>query len=248
MATLAEWRAQKAGSRKTLPTKARRISTDLTLLADLGRLDARKAELDVEAQVLEAEHAKANPRPTADDEQATPRPRKASQKVPPPPPRLAEIEAELVEIRDEAAALYDRIRESEGELLIRGLGGGEWQMWKDAHPPRVIGHHETTRTVGDSTETTKGQPIYHPDDHLMTRYGPVPLCNATDLRTDLGRFIVSWEGEEFGEDEWDAWSADKVAPGDLRVLVNDVMELCEQSGIRAPKAPTSPATPSASDA
>lgn len=240
MATLKEWRAQKGAGRKTLPTKVRRISTDLTLLADLGRLDNRQAELEVEAEQIRRQATRADA-----DEDAVKRTRKAGQKA--RPPRLDEIDAELAALRDEAAGLYDKIRESEGELLLQAISGGEWEQWKAEHPPRVVGHHETTRTVDKTTETTKGGPIYDPNDQLATQYGLIPVCNATDLRGDLGRFVVSWEGEEFGEGEWDTWSEGQVASGDLRALAYDVMELQEQAGLRVPKALSSPATPPDSD-
>ena len=244
MASLAELRAQK-GARKTLPTWVRRITLDQSLLADLQRLDLRRQELEVEAErVVKAEARKAA-KASEDDPDAAKRVRKAGQKA--RPQRLVEIDEELAALEDEAGVLYDRLRETEGELLGRGIPGGEWQRWKDEHPPREVGRHETKREVGEVTEVVQGGPIYHPDDVLQTPWGSIPVCNAADLRDELGRFMVSWNGEEFAEGDWDGWFAEQIAPGDFRDLVQDVMNAHEASGIRAPKAPSSPGTPPASD-
>jgi hypothetical protein len=82
---------------------------------------------------------------------------------------VAEIDAEL-------AALFDRMRESEGDLLLRAIGGGEWQRFKDDHPARE----------GNKSDEE-------------TAYG---LCDSTALLADLGRFVVAWNGENFGADDW----------------------------------------------
>lgn len=244
MATLAELRAQK-GSRKTLPTWVRRITLDQSLLADLQRLDLRRAELEVEAErIAKAEAAKAR-KAAEDDPDAAKRTRKAGQRA--RPQRLVEIDAELAALDEEVVPLYEKIRETEGELLGRGIPGGEWQRWKDEHPPRKIGQRETRRENGEVAETLTGGPIYHPDDQLMTEWGAIPVCNAADLREDLARYMVAWNGEGFAEGDWDGWFADQIAPGDFRDIVRDVMEAHEKSGIRAPKAPSSPATNPESD-
>lgn len=113
MATLAELRAKKAN---TLPTHTQRITLDQTLLADVERLHAEKADLLREAQ-----------RQTQDGQ---PDPAAANRKMAEGlPPRVAEINAELAEI-------HDQLRASEGDLLLRAIRGHEWQAWKDAHPPR----------------------------------------------------------------------------------------------------------------
>lgn len=184
--TLAELRARK---HKSLPTHVQRLTLDQDLLADVQRLEAERNDLLVEAQ-------RAKP---VDDESDGP-PRKMAGKS--LPPRVEEINAEL-------AGLYDRLRDSEGELLLRGISGGEWQQWKDEHPPRE-------GNVSDQE----------------VAYG---LCNATDLLNDLGRYVVSWEGEELAADDWRGWFAVQVAPGDLRDLVNAVVMMHERSGVRAPK-------------
>lgn len=114
----------------------------------------------------------------------------------------------LAEIDAELEPLYARLREAEGELLLSAREGGAWLRWKDEHPPR------------EKNES---------DDRLA--YG---LVNASDLLDDLGKYVVSWNGDDFGPGEWDGWFKAKVAPADLGALVSAVVELHE-SRVSAPK-------------
>lgn len=186
MATLAELRAGKAT--KSLPTRVRRITLNLDLLAGIQRLEEEKADLTVQMN-----------RKSSEDRDGTDAVRKMAEGAPP----------RLEEIREELGALYESLRDSEGEILLRGITGGEWQRWKDEHPPR--------------------------EDSVTDKDVAWGLCNATDLLDDLARFVVSWEGEEFAPDDWDGWFRDKVSAGDLRDLVTDVVAMHEMSGVRAPK-------------
>lgn len=188
MPTLAELRARK---QKSLPTQVKRITLEQELLADTERLEMERNDLMVEARRTDEDGERVGP------------PAKAGQS--PVPPRVTEINTEL-------AALYDRIRESEGELVLRGLTGGDWQIWKDAHPPRE----------GNVTDQ-------------MVAYG---LCNATDLLAELGTWAATWNGEDLAGDDWDGWFADSVASGDLRDLVSSVVAMQERNGIRVPKSLT----------
>lgn len=172
---------------KNLPEHVQRITLDQNLLADVERLEAEEAELREDMGRADS------------DGNATKPPRKASEKV--RPPRLDEVEAELAE-------MCDRIRASEGELLLRGVTGGEWQRWKDEHPPRE-----------DSVTDTR------------VGYG---LVNASDLLEDLGRYVISWNGEALQPDDW-TWFRDQIAAGDLRDIVSSVVLMHERSGVRAPK-------------
>lgn len=185
--TLAELRARK---HKSLPTHVQRLTLDQDLLADIQRLETERSDLIVEAQ---------RHKPDPDEEQDGP-PRKMAERA--LPPRVDEIKAELTD-------LYDRLRKSEGELLLRGVSGAEWQQWKDDHPPR--------------------------EDNVTDEQVAYGICNATDLLNDLGRYVVSWEGEDLAPDDWSGWFAAQVAPGDLRDLVNAVVLMHERSGVRAPK-------------
>lgn len=187
MPTLAELRARK---HKSLPVHPARITLDQELLADVQRLEAEKNDLRMQVARVDEDGNRTGPPP------------KAGQKV---PPRLAEIDAEL-------ARLYDRLRASEGELLLRGVTGAEWQAFKDEHPPR--------KDNGSDTQIAYG------------------YCNASDLLNELGRFVVAWDGEELADGDWDGWLRDSIAAGDLRDLVTAVVVMHERSGVRAPFVPT----------
>lgn len=185
MPTLAELRARKS---KALPTHAQTITLDQELIADVQRLEAERADLQVDVRRVGQDGERTGPPPKAGEGSAI-------------PARIEEINAEL-------ETLYDRIRESEGELILRGISGGEWQQWKDDHPPRD----------GNVTDQRIGWGI----------------LNATDLLADLGRFVVSWDGEEITEADWPLL-ADQMPPGDLRDLVVAVVDMHERSGVRIPK-------------
>lgn len=117
----------------------------------------------------------------------------------------------LAEIDAEIEPLYAEMREASGEILLRARPGGEWLRWKDEHPAR------------EKNES---------DDRLA--FG---LCNAADLLDNLGKYVVSWNGDEFGPGEWDGWFKGKVAPADLGALVTAVVEMHE-SRVTAPKSPS----------
>lgn len=181
--TLAELRAQKDAA-PSLPTRVVPLCLDQALIAAVQRLEAEKRDLNVAAF-------------RGDDEQDGP-PRRMSETL---PPRVAEIDTEL-------AALYDQMRESEGELLLRAIPGGKWQRWKDAHPARKDNASDNEITYG--------------------------LCNASDLLDGLSQFVVEWDGETFGPGEWDDWFMEKVAPADLRDICTQVVSLHE-ARISVPK-------------
>lgn len=121
------------------------------------------------------------------------------------------VNPRLAQIDAELEAEYDAMREAEGELLLQAGEGGAWLRWKDDHPPR------------EGNES---------DERLA--YG---LCNAADLMDDLGSYVVSWNGDDFGPGEWDDWFKAKVAPADLGALVNAVVAMHE-SRILVPKSST----------
>lgn len=174
---------------KQLPTRTIRICLDQEALADVQRLDNEKADLLLDVQRSST---------TEDGERTGPPKRLGEGSI---PPRVKEIEAELV-------ALFDRMRESEGSLVTRAVAGGEWQRFKDEHPPR-----EGSKTDED------------------VAYG---LCDSSALLADLGRYVVSWEGEALGATDWTDWFASQVAPADLAELCREVVQLHE-ARIRVPK-------------
>jgi len=202
--TLADLRKEK-DQRGSLPTRIVTICLDQELLADIQRLTAEKRDLEANL-----------PRSVEDDDQgedATPaRPRRQGEG--------GKVRARLDQIAAELEPLYQRLRDTEGELLIRARDGGSWLRWKDAHPAR------------------EGSDV---DERLS--YG---FCNATDLAGDLGRYVVSWNGEEFAPGEWDDWFAAKVAPADIGECVRAVVELHE-ARVGAPKSPSVSSEPEMSE-
>lgn len=188
MATLAELRARK---QKSLPTRVKRLTLEQELLADAERLELERADLVVDSK--RSSNAE-------------------GERQGPPPKAGVGLPKRVVEIDEELRALYAKIRESEGELLLTGITGGEWQTWKDEHPPRA-------ENVTD----------------IQVAYG---LCNASDLLGALGDFVKAWNGEDLADGDWDGWLKDLVAPGDLRELVTEVITMQERSGVRIPKSLT----------
>lgn len=131
-------------------------------------------------------------------------------------PRADEVKARLGELPDELANY-------QGEIELRGITGGEWQRFKDDHPPRE-------------------------DDKADIRLTGA-LCNASDLFAALGRFVASWNGEPVAADDWDKWLAERITYSDRRDLVTAVVEMHEAGLSRSPKLRTSSSTtePSATD-
>lgn len=185
MPTLAELRARKS---KALPTHSQLITLDQELIADIQRLEGERADLQVDVRRVGEDGERTGPPPKAGEG--------------------SQIPVRLDEIATELGLLYDRVRESEGELILRGISGGEWQVWKDEHPPR--------------------------DGNVADQRIGWGLLNATDLLADLGRFAVSWDGEDLAEGDWSVL-ADQMPPGDLRELVVAVVAMQERSGVRIPK-------------
>lgn len=185
MPTLAELRAGKPAS---LPTRVVKVCLDLEVLAEVQRLEGEKQDILLDAA-----------RSTVDDDEKSTRPRRQGEGE---NPRLAEIAAAL-------DACYERIRASEGEVLLRAIPGGKWQRWKDEHPPR------------------EG----NPSDESMA-YG---LCNATALMDDLGTYAAEWNGEPLADSDWSGVLSKQIAPADLGEMVKQVVTLHEVKVAAPPK-------------
>lgn len=194
--TLAELRAL---STPTLPTRTIRLCLNLDLLAQVQALANEKADLGIERTRLGG---------SAEDEQVAEekqRVRKAGQSG--NAGRLREIADRLAEIADEQEALYDQMREYEGDLLLRGIDGGRWQAFKDDNPAR------------DGNET---------DDRIG--YG---MVNASALRESLGDWMAAWNGEEFDGDR--GWFLKLVASGDQQAIVSEILQM-QEGRVVVPKA------------
>lgn len=126
-----------------------------------------------------------------------------------PPPRYGEGSEppELAAITERLAALYDQIEDATGELRLRAIRDGEWRRWVNDHPPREGDQRDDTVTYG--------------------------LCNADDLANDLGKWVLSWEGDTLAADDWDTHIAPLVSGGDYKALTQ--MVLIMQEVIEDPK-------------
>lgn len=132
----------------------------------------------------------------------------------------------LVEIEDRLQALFDEMGEHTGRLRVRGVEAGEWSRWRDDHPPRRDG-------VDD-----EGRPIINMLDESVAG----AWCNASALLDDIiacdhpsRQWIVGWNDEPMTPEDWQFISS-KAAPGDLKNVVREIVEMQEGAGSRAPKA------------
>ena len=123
-------------------------------------------------------------------------------------PRLTEIGERLTELEAQRAALRPRIEEHGGNLRLRAWEPGRWRRFLDEHPPRA----EHWR-----------------DDQLGG------LVNADALLQALGDFVVAFEDEPLGKDDWDGWMRAGIAPGDLNDLCRGVLSM-QEVGSDIPKA------------
>lgn len=120
-----------------------------------------------------------------------------------PPPRLGEPGEPpgVTEIRNKLAAKYDEMDAATGELRLRAIRDGEWRQWVNAHPPRKDDQRDDAVAYG--------------------------ICNSDDLANDLGKWVLSWEGEPLAVDDWEQHIAPLCAGGDLKTLVSMVIAMQE---------------------
>lgn len=105
------------------------------------------------------------------------------------------------EIEARLADLEQQIDDATGSLRLRALTNGEWATWVNEHPAR------------DGDER---------DEQLA--FG---ICNTDDLANDLGKWALSWNGEELAPGDWDRHLFPNAAGGDLKALVNLVVMMQE---------------------
>lgn len=124
------------------------------------------------------------------------------------PKKMSEgTDPRLLEIRDEAAKLLERLNDNVGVLTVCATpSNGEWQTFADANPARAEGE--------------KG----HERDQ---RYA-AGLVNIDALVADLGRYAHAWDGEPLVAGDWERISA-SAAPADLRGIASEVVRLYEES-------------------
>lgn len=114
----------RASAKATLPEWTYEMCLSQALVAEVQKLQAEKAQREVDAKREQPESGTATKRKMAEGAD----------------PRIEEIEERL-------EALYDEMREHTGTLLIRAETAGEWRRWCDAHPPREDGRDERGRPV-----------------------------------------------------------------------------------------------------
>ncbi|MDN7120306.1 hypothetical protein INN71_02755 [Nocardioides sp. ChNu-153] len=111
-------------------------------------------------------------------------------------------ESALNAIDTELAAIGEQMRDATGELLLRGMTGGEWRRWVSEHPAR------------------KGNAI---DE----RWG-LGVVDADALANDLGKWVVSYNDEPVDADAL-AFILDSAAAADVNDMVSIVVQMHEIS-------------------
>ena len=137
--------------------------------------------------------------------------------------RLEEIETRLHEIEERVKALPDDLRQYQGDLMLTGFSGGDWQRFKDDNPPR--------------------------EDNDQDRVLAAGHCNASALFAALGKFVKAWDGEPVTAADWDEWLGERIAYADRRDLIPEVVKMYEGKAATLPKSRSgSPTTPSSASA
>lgn len=193
--TLAELRAQSGP--KPLP----KATVNVTMVEGQHLL-AKSQQLNDELVDLLVEQE----REKAKDDEGRDRVRKAGEQRSPENPRIDEL-------REEMQSVVDQLAEFQAKIEISGYTGGNWQRYKDEHPPREDNQADLTLARG--------------------------MCNSSDLFNDLGRFVVSWDGEELDKSDWSGWLAERICYADRRDLVTEIVDLHENKLPRAPKSQSS---------
>lgn len=127
--------------------------------------------------------------------------------APKPPSKLAEApepskpNPRLAEVSAEIEALWEAMRPSTGDILLTAIDGGEWMRWKDDNPAREDNQSDMMLTFG--------------------------ICNATALAADLGRYVIAWNDEAVGPEDWSGWMSARVSSADRGAAVRMIVEMHE---------------------
>ena len=189
MPTLAELRAQSGP--KPLPR-----TTKVVTLVEGQHLLAESEALSDELLTLAREVARVD----ADGERTGP-PRKSGERAS-LPPRADEIKARQDAILDDLAAV-------QGEVGLTGFTGGEWERFKEEHPPR--------------------------EDNERDRKYAGGACDSSALFGALGKFVTTWDGETVTAQDWDDWLSERIIYADRRDMVSTVVQMHEAGLRRSPK-------------
>jgi hypothetical protein len=194
--TLAELRAQTGPQPLPRAYKVVTLVEGQHLLAKSQRLADELLDIAAQAARVDVDGARTGP------------PRKSGEG--------ADLGPRADEIRAEQAELLNDLADFQAEVGLHGITGGEWQRFKDEHPPRE-------------------------DNAADIRLAGF-VCNASDLFSTLGRFVASWNGEDIAADDWDKWLAERIIYADRRDLIADVVKMHEEGMARAPKLRTASPT------
>lgn len=189
MPTLAELRAQSGP--KPLPRK-----TVVVTLVEGQHLLAESEALSEELLTIAREASRVD----ADGERTGP-PRKAGEG--------SGLGARADEIKARQSEIPDALAEFQGEIGLTGITGGDWQRFKEDHPPREGNANDKKYANG--------------------------TCDSAALFGALGRFISAWNDEPVSADDWDKWLADRICYADRRDLVPAVVQMHEAGLARSPK-------------
>ncbi len=204
MPTLAELRAQNGP--KPLPRAERTVTLieGQHLLADAQRLTEELEDLQAAGRSVDEDGNRTGPPPKAG----------AGAKA------ARERTKRMEQIPDELSAIVSRLGEFQGVVGLTGMTGGDWQRFKDEHPPREDNRADLRLTGGH--------------------------CNSTAVFEALGTFVTTWNGENVAEGDWDSWLAERITYADRRDLITAVVSMHEQAMNRAPKSPSSSSTTASS--
>lgn len=223
MPTLAELRAQSGPQPLPRTTKVVTLVEGQHLLAEMETLVEETRDLSLEEERLKRDVTRTD----GDGEKAGP-PRKAGEGAP-SARRLEEIAERFTEIEARLAEIPDGLAEFQGDVELVGMTGGDWQRFKDQHPPRE-----------DMDET--GKRLLNRSDIAYA----LGLCNSSAVFDALGKFVKAWNGEAVTPTDWDEWLGERIAYADRRDLIGVVVRMHEQGAARSPKSRSASPTTSPS--
>lgn len=215
MPTLAELRAQSGPQPLPRTTKVVTLVEGQHLLAESEALLDEMKDLAREEDRLKSKSSRTD----AGGEKSGP-PRKAGEGAA-SARRLDEIAARVEELEARLKEIPDDLAEFQGEIGLVGLTGGDWQRFKDDHPPR--------------------------EDNRADVVLASAMCDSSALFEALGKFVKTWDGEAVTAEDWDGWLSERIAYADRRDLVPAVVKMHEVGAARSPKYRSASATTARSE-
>lgn len=225
MPTLAELRAQSGPQPLPRTTKTVTLVEGQHLLAESEALSEEAQDLAREEMSLKSRTSRTD----AEGNQSGP-PRKAGEGAA-DVRRLEEIAARFEAIKARLPEIADELAAFQGEVGLVGLTGGDWQRFKDEHPPRE-----------EAADEQGNRPLNRNDSTFALGF-----CNSTAVFNALGKFVSTWDGEPVSAKDWDDWLAERIAYADRRDLIAAVVQMHERKAARSPKSRSGSPTTSPSE-